>query len=161
MEAAICCHPSSFLGHNKLAHEEAACVLQKEIFSLWEESDMHSTCRVLCRVRVAFTPSIPGAMNLGADLLSTVIWGLDPAPWSRPVCIRRKCAVPLVPFPCHNVDVPLDVDALTPFWPPILLYAFPPLVLIPPTLSKVRDHRHTLILTAPHWPAMGWLAEIN
>ncbi|KAK5890188.1 hypothetical protein CesoFtcFv8_013737 [Champsocephalus esox] len=45
-------------------------------------------------------------------------------------------------------------------WPPGLLYAFPPLALISPTLARVREQRHTLILIAPHWPAMYWLAEI-
>ncbi|KAK5933668.1 hypothetical protein CgunFtcFv8_014130 [Champsocephalus gunnari] len=33
---------------------------------------------------------------------------------------------------------------------PGLLYAFPPLALIPPTLARVREQRHTLILIAPH-----------
>nr|XP_046244201.1 uncharacterized protein LOC124058723 [Scatophagus argus]XP_046244202.1 uncharacterized protein LOC124058723 [Scatophagus argus]XP_046244204.1 uncharacterized protein LOC124058723 [Scatophagus argus]XP_046244205.1 uncharacterized protein LOC124058723 [Scatophagus argus]XP_046244206.1 uncharacterized protein LOC124058723 [Scatophagus argus]XP_046244207.1 uncharacterized protein LOC124058723 [Scatophagus argus]XP_046244208.1 uncharacterized protein LOC124058723 [Scatophagus argus]XP_04624421 len=32
--------------------------------------------------------------------------------------------------------------------------------MIPPTLSRVREHGHALILIAPHWPVMHWLVEI-
>lgn len=45
-------------------------------------------------------------------------------------------------------------------WPHKLLYAFPPLALILPTMSRVREYSHSLILIAPHWPAMHWVAEI-
>ena len=49
------------------------------------------------------------------------------------------------------------VALLAHVWPPVLLYAFPPLALIPPTLSRVREHRHTLILIAPTGlQCIGW-----
>ena len=63
-------------------------------------------------------------------------------------------------YSLRSVNAPLGVDALAHAWPHELLYAFPPLALIPPTLSRVREHGHALILIAPHWPAMHWLAEI-
>ncbi|KAK5935334.1 hypothetical protein CgunFtcFv8_020703 [Champsocephalus gunnari] len=63
-------------------------------------------------------------------------------------------------FSMRDLNAPLGVDALAHVWALVLLYAFPPLALIPPTLARVREQRHTLILIAPHWPAMYWLAEI-
>uniref|UniRef100_A0A3P9H5L4 Translin-associated factor X-interacting protein 1 N-terminal domain-containing protein n=1 Tax=Oryzias latipes TaxID=8090 RepID=A0A3P9H5L4_ORYLA len=45
-------------------------------------------------------------------------------------------------------------------WPCRLLYAFPPLELIAPTLTRVRMGKHSLILVAPRWPGKHWLADI-
>lgn len=44
--------------------------------------------------------------------------------------------------------------------PSVLLYVFPPLALIPPTLARLMEHGHNVILVTLHWPAMHWLAEI-
>lgn len=41
---------------------------------------------------------------------------------------------------------PLGIDALAHSWPHVLLYAFPPLALLLATLTRVREHGHTLIL---------------
>lgn len=60
-------------------------------------------------------------------------------------------------FLLQDEDVPLSVDALAHPWPDVLLYAFPPLCLITPTLARVRDQSLTLILIAPKAP---WLTEI-
>ena len=54
----------------------------------------------------------------------------------------------------------LGVDALAQPWPNVLLYAFPPLSLISPTLTRVRDQGLSLILIAPRWPSKHWIAEI-
>lgn len=40
---------------------------------------------------------------------------------------------------------------VAPMWPNVLLCAFPPLNLIVPTLKKVRDCSHSVILIAPKW----------
>ncbi len=45
-------------------------------------------------------------------------------------------------------------------WPRTLLYAFPPIVLISPTLYRVREEGLKLILIALRWPGKYWLAEI-
>lgn len=63
-------------------------------------------------------------------------------------------------YSLRSTDAPLGVDALAHAWPRVLLYAFPPLALIPSTLARVREHGHDVILVAPHWPAMHWLGEI-
>lgn len=45
-----------------------------------------------------------------------------------------------------GTDAPLGVDVLVYAWPRVLLYAFPPLTLIPPTLARMREYGHDLIL---------------
>lgn len=53
-----------------------------------------------------------------------------------------------------------DVDTLTHPCPSMLLYAFPLLCLITPTLVRVKEQSLTLILIAARWPKSQWLAEI-
>lgn len=119
---------------------------------------------------------VPGVQNTGADLLSRGNplygeWRLNPCVvaqiWSR----FGRAAVDLFAsaenthcqlfFSLHDQSAPLGVDALAHEWPRALLYAFPPLALISPTLLRVREHRLSLILIAPHWPSMPWLAEVK
>ncbi|KAK5930500.1 hypothetical protein CgunFtcFv8_026728 [Champsocephalus gunnari] len=118
---------------------------------------------------------VPGVLNLGADLLSRgaplyADWTLHPRIvsqlWVRygratvDLFASRENAQCQLFFSMRDLNAPLGVDALAHVWPSGLLYAFPPLALIPQTLARVREQRHTLILIAPHWPAMYWLAEI-
>ena len=53
----------------------------------------------------------------------------------------------------------LGLDAIAHDWPEGLLYAFPPLSLILPTLEGVRCQGLTLILIAPGWGS--WRSEIS
>ncbi|XP_054870821.1 uncharacterized protein LOC111570364 [Amphiprion ocellaris] len=116
----------------------------------------------------------PGGSEQGgrpAVQVCAALWGMDttsshrragvgPLQQSRggSVCIENaQC--PLF-FSIRDPGAPLGMDTLAHIWPLVLLYAFPPLALIPPTLDRVREHRHTLILIALHWPAMHWLAEL-
>lgn len=75
------------------------------------------------------------------------IWGMEaPSPSSgtsvaevqqgccRSLRIARKHSVSLA-----DVNAMLDADALAQLWPNALLYAFPPLSLISPTLARVRE----------------------
>ena len=63
-------------------------------------------------------------------------------------------------FSMKDSDAPLGVDALAHPWSNTLLYAFPPVELIPPVLERVRQQGLSLILVAPWWPAKSWYAEI-
>ncbi|XP_029937836.1 uncharacterized protein LOC115380768 [Myripristis murdjan] len=118
---------------------------------------------------------VPGALNAGVDLLSRGgpvygEWTLHPNVvkqiWTRygraavDLFVSRENTQCAMFFSLRSPDAPLGIDALAHAWPHVLLYAFPPLALIPPTLSRVREQGHALILIAPHWPAMHWLAEI-
>ena len=57
-------------------------------------------------------------------------------------------------FSLSDVNAPLGVDGN------MLLYAFPPLSLISPTLERVRGQGLSLILIAPRWSSKHWVAEI-
>lgn len=119
---------------------------------------------------------VPGVQNTGADLLSRGSplygeWRLNPSVVDQ-IWIRfGRAAVDLFAsaenahcplfFSLHDQRAPLGVDALAHEWPRMLLYAFPPLALISPTLLRVRERRLSLILIAPHWPSMPWLAEVK
>lgn len=50
----------------------------------------------------------------------------------------------------------LGQDALAHPWPKVLLYAFPPLSLIWPTLQRICEEGHRVLLVAPYWPARPW-----
>ena len=52
-------------------------------------------------------------------------------------------------FSLTEDDAPLGVDALAHLWPNVLLYAFPPLSLFSPTLTRVRDQGLSLIFDSP------------
>lgn len=55
----------------------------------------------------------------------------------------------------------LGQDALAHPWPQVLLYAFPPLPLIWPTLQRVYQEGHKLLLVAPYWPARIWFPLLH
>lgn len=118
---------------------------------------------------------VPGILNFGADLLSRGNplygdWKLHPEVvkqiWLRfgqatvdVYASRENAQCPLF-YSLHDQRAPLGVDALAHEWPRTLLYAFPPVALISPTLARVRERSHYMILIAPHWPGKHWLAEI-
>ncbi|GAA6106201.1 uncharacterized protein LOC113086839, partial [Tachysurus ichikawai] len=95
---------------------------------------------------------IPGFLNRGADLLSRGNplygeWRLHPQIvrllWKRfgqtAVDLFASCENAHCPmfFSLREEDAPLGVDALAHPWPSALLYTFPPLCLISPTLARV------------------------
>ena len=116
---------------------------------------------------------VPGLQNSGADLLSRRgvrydDWSLHPSVarqvWSRfglpEVDLfaseeNAKCSL----FFSMAGSPPLGLDALAHKWPSGLLYAFPPLDLIRPTLERVRLQGLSLLLVAPAWGV--WRSEIQ
>ena len=115
---------------------------------------------------------VPGVQNRGADLLSRGAchyreWSLHPAVvaqiWDRfdqpqvdLFASEENTKCPL--FFSIRGATPLGLDALAHSWPRVLLYAFPPLSLISPTLERVRAQGLGLILVAPRWS--HWMSEI-
>lgn len=89
------------------------------------------TCDCFLSVRATH---VPGNVNSGADVLSRGM-----LMYSYNLCEARMSA--------H-------------IWPHVLFNTCPPLALLPPTLSKIREHGNELILIPPHWLAMHWLVEI-
>lgn len=51
-------------------------------------------------------------------------------------------------------------DALRSPWPAGLLYAFPPLPLIPAAIRKLLQERAEVLFVAPHWPRRPWFADL-
>ncbi|XP_074467365.1 uncharacterized protein LOC141752970 [Sebastes fasciatus] len=118
---------------------------------------------------------VPGVLNRGADLLSRGNplygeWTLHPQVVEQVWQKYGRAAVDLFAsqenahcrlfFSLSDVNAPLGVDALAHSWPNVLLYAFPPLSLISPTLARVREQGLSLILIAPRWSSKHWVAEI-
>ena len=143
----------------------------RRLYTLARKLILWSSCRLLS-LRATH---VPGALNSGADLLSRGgpvygEWRLLPEVvdqiWTRygqavvDLFASKENAQCALFYSIHGRDAPLGIDALAHVWPQELLYAFPPLSLIPPTLNRVREQGHKLILIAPFWPAMHWLAEI-
>ncbi|XP_076137379.1 uncharacterized protein LOC143119644 [Alosa pseudoharengus] len=118
---------------------------------------------------------VPGVLNLGADLLSrgnprygdwklhsdvvAQIWLRTSRAKVDLFASEENAQCPMF-FSLRDQKAPLGIDALAHQWPHVLLYAFPPLELITPTLARVREQSLSLILVAPRWPGKPWLAEI-
>ena len=116
---------------------------------------------------------VPGILNKGADLLSRgkchyAEWSLHDAVATQ---LWDRFGQPLVDLFAseENAKCPrffsmtgqgsLGLDALAHDWPEGLLYAFPPLSLIPPVLERVRTQGLSVILIAPGWGS--WRSEIT
>lgn len=114
---------------------------------------------------------VPGVQNRAADLLSRS--GPCPGEWRlHPEVVANLWAH----FGTAKTDLfasketthcpswfsmshprgPLGLDALSHEWPDGLLYAFPPLPLIPHVLNRVAQGCYTVLLIAPRWPARPW-----
>ncbi|XP_075325338.1 uncharacterized protein LOC142383616 [Odontesthes bonariensis] len=64
-------------------------------------------------------------------------------------------------FSLTEESSPLGQDALAHDWPEVLLYAFPPIPLIVPTLQRVLQQGHRLLLVAPLWPGRTWFPLLH
>ena len=116
---------------------------------------------------------VPGLLNTGADLLSrgplryhdwSLHQGVTAQIWERfgtPVADlfaseeNKKCQL----FFSLRGPSTLGTDAMAHCWPQGLLYAFPPLDLIPLVLARVRAQGSTVLLVAPAWGS--WRQEIS
>ncbi len=54
-----------------------------------------------------------------------------------------------------------DMDALAHNWSNLLLYAFPPIALIPQVIRRIREHKHKVILVAPLWRNQHWFSKLS
>ncbi|XP_062409095.1 uncharacterized protein LOC134100063 [Sardina pilchardus] len=118
---------------------------------------------------------VPGRLNIRADRLSRASlsnqeWRVHPSViehiWARfgraeiDLFASKENTHCELFFSILDWDAPLGTDALAHTWPNVLLYAFPPVHLVPNVLARVRDGGLTLILVAPWWTNRPWLAEI-
>ncbi len=54
-----------------------------------------------------------------------------------------------------------DRDALAHEWPNLLLYAFPPIAMLPQVVRRIREQGHKVLLVAPLWRNQPWLSELT
>jgi len=101
----------------------------------------------------------PGEWRLHPEVVAN-IWGL----FGRAevdLFASRTSTHCLLWFSLMEKTSPLGQDALAHSWPGCLLYAYPPLPLILPTLLRVLHQGHRLLLVAPFWPARTWFSLLH
>ncbi|XP_067685891.1 uncharacterized protein [Haliotis asinina] len=136
-------------------------------------ADLLDSNRITIRVR-----HIPGCKNILADALSRpgrpspTEWMLHPDVF-RQICLRH--GRPLVDLfatsfnhqlPTYVSPVPdpqaWAVDALSLSWEGLDAYAFPPPVLLPEVIGKIKQTQNLrLLLVAPWWPARPWFPDLR
>lgn len=119
---------------------------------------------------------IPGKLNVVADSLSRAgqivhtEWSLCPSVFSQ-ICLvfdrpqvdmfatRWNAKLPtfVSPFPDPSA---FGIDALSLDWSGMFLYAFPPTVLVPKVIQKVRDSDCRAILVAPLRWEKSWTTDL-
>ena len=72
---------------------------------------------------------------------------------------RFNHKLPLYVSPVQD-NKALAVDALSMGWNLLYAYAFPPSILIPAVLDKIRQHECRIVLIAPFWPQRQWFSEL-
>uniref|UniRef100_A0A8C6VFI0 CREG-like beta-barrel domain-containing protein n=1 Tax=Naja naja TaxID=35670 RepID=A0A8C6VFI0_NAJNA len=78
----------------------------------------------------------------------------------RPVRFSRQYTIAAASLR-YLVQGAENVNALRCPWPSGLLYAFPPLPVIPRLIQRVLDERAEIIVVAPHWPRRPWFADLR
>ncbi|XP_043992837.1 uncharacterized protein LOC122842759 [Gambusia affinis] len=136
---------------------------------LQESRDLLNWATVhLCTLRAVYLPGLcngvadslsrrapaPGEWSLHSDVVS-LIWDLFGQAEVDLFATEESTHCPLW-FSLTGAAGALGQDALAHPWPRVLLYAFPPLSLIWPTLQRVLEEGHRMLLVAPYWPAQPW-----
>ncbi len=120
----------------------------------------------LCSLRATH---MPGKLNQGADMLSrsnvsSEEWTLHPLLVQEMWEIFGKAEADLYASKdnshCLNY-YSKDMDALAHYWASLLLYAFLPIALIPQVITRIREHKHKVILEAPLWRNQHWFSELS
>ncbi len=112
---------------------------------------------------------LPGRLNQGADMLSrsnvpSEEWMLHPQVVQKIWKTFGKAEVDLFASK-DNFHCPTyyskDRDALAHDWLNLLLYAFPPITLLPQVVRRIREQGHKVLLVAPLWRNQPWLSELT
>ena len=119
---------------------------------------------------------IPGRLNVLADSLSRKNQIL-PSEWTlhqgvanlifrelgQPMldlfATRSNNRLPLYVSPVYD-PAAWAVDALSFDWDQMVAYAFPPLILLPQVLRKIRMSNCQVLLIAPWWPRRPWFSDL-
>ena len=155
----------SYINKQGGTHSSNLCVEVWKILNWCLEQD------IVIRVR-----HIPGKFNILADRLSRLNkpikteWALDQTvansvfqmlnfPNVDLFATRFNHRLPLYVSPVQDYKA-LAIDALSMDWNHLHAYAFPPFILIPAVLEKIRQHQCRIVLIAPFWPQQQWFSEL-
>ena len=155
----------SYINKQGGTHSPNLCVEVWKILNWCLEQD------IVIRVR-----HIPGKFNILADRLSRLDkpikteWSLDQTvansvfqmlnfPNVDLFATRFNHRLPLYVSPVQDYKA-LAIDALSMDWNHLHAYAFPPFILIPAVLEKIRQHQCRIVLIAPFWPQQQWFSEL-
>ncbi len=136
----------SYISHQGGVSSKRLFILAERLLE-WAQLNLHS-------LRAAH---LPGRLNQGADMLSlsnvpSEEWMLHPQVVQKIWKIFGKAEVYLFASK-DNSHCPIyyskDRDALAHDWPNLLLYAFPPIALLPQVVRRVREQGHKVLLVAP------------
>lgn len=156
----------SYINKQGGTHSAELCYLTWELFQWCIQNQV--------AIRAAH---IPGKKNTLADALSRgkcqtrmTEWTLDNTVVNS---IFHQMGTPTVDLfaTSHNNKLPvycspvpdvnaLQIDALAFNWTGIYAYAFPPPILIPRVLQKIREEHCVVIMIAPMWPRHSWYPQI-
>ena len=155
----------SYINKQGGTHSPNLCVEVWKILNWCLEQD------IVIRVR-----HIPGKFNILADRLSRLDkpikteWALDQTvansvfqmlnfPNVDLFATRFNHRLPLYVSPVQDYKA-LAIDALSMDWNHLHANAFPPFILIPAVLEKIRQHQCRIVLIAPFWPQQQWFSEL-
>lgn len=151
---------------NRLGGTRSAILMQESLqLGVWAEAHLSS-------LKVDY---IAGKANVTADRLSCTQvdhteWNISPFLFRKLISCFGRPQVDL--FSVDNHQLPRyftrypspgaeAVDALCSPWPRgLLLYAFPPLALIPKVVRKLLQEWAELLHLAPHWPRQQWFPDL-
>ncbi len=147
----------SYINHQGCLVSKRLCTLANNLL-VWAQNNLRSLKAM----------HVPGKMNQGADILSrknvsSEEWTLHPLAVQIIWEVFGRAWVDLFASK-DNSHCPIfftkSTDALAHEWPSLPLYAFPPVVLLPQVLRRVREQRHKLIVRAPLWRNKPWVSEL-
>ena len=154
----------SYINKQGGTHSPNLCIEVWKILNWCLEHD------IVIRVR-----HIPGNFNVLADRLSRLDkpikteWALDQTvansvfqmlnfPNVDLFATRFNHRLPIYVSPVQDYKA-LAIDALSMDWNHLHAYAFPPFILIPAVLEKIRQQCR-IVLIAPFWPQQQWFSEL-
>lgn len=147
----------SFINHQGGLRSRSLSRLAKRLL-LWAHAN----------VRSLKATHVPGVANTGADILSRNgpppgEWRLHPQTVERIWTVFGRAEIDLFASD-ENAHCPIFFsrhhDALSQAWPACLLYAFPPVALLPQVLQRIRETKCAIILVAPFWHNQPWLPDL-
>ena len=101
---------------------------------------------------------LPSEWTLQQEVANQIFWELG-QPMVDLFATRHNHRLPLYVSPVLD-PAAWAVDALSLDWNLLVAYAFPPFILIPQVLRKIRNAECHVLLVAPLWPQRSWFSDL-